>query len=207
MSEDDYWSAVQTMRLRIADLLDTLSPAEWDAPSLCAGWRVREVAGHLSLVPTITTWELIAAGPRGRFNPHHINTVLALRYGALGGPAIVARLRDHAADRRTAKVLDTRNSLFDAIVHSQDIARPLGRDFPIPVDYARAGLDRVWAVGFPFHARRRFAGVTLTATDTDWTVGSGPTITGPVLALLMLTTGRIESALDSLRGPGVDALV
>ncbi|MEV6607015.1 maleylpyruvate isomerase family mycothiol-dependent enzyme [Kutzneria sp. NPDC051319] len=206
MREDEYWTAVRTLRLAVADLLDTLSPAEWETPSLCEGWRVREVAGHLSLVPTITTWELIAAGPRAGFNPNRINTVLATRYGSRGAAQIVTSIRDHAADRRTAKALDTRNSLFDIIVHSQDIARPLKREFPVPAEFSHAGLERVWAMGWPFHARRRLAGVTLTATDTDWTVGTGPEVAGPALALLLLSTGRLAAALDALHGSGLSVL-
>ena len=206
MREDEYWTAVRTLRLAVADFLDTLSPAEWETPSLCEGWRVREVAGHLSLVPTISTWELVAAGPRAGFNPNRINTVLATRYGSRGPAQIVASIRDHAADRRTAKALDTRNSLFDIIVHSQDIARPLNREFPVPAEFSRAGLERVWAMGWPFHARRRLAGVTLTATDTDWTVGTGPEVAGPALALLLLSTGRLAPALDALHGSGLSVL-
>jgi uncharacterized protein (TIGR03083 family) len=201
--DDEYWSAVHTMRLRIADFLESLHPDEWDAPSLCPGWRVRDVAGHLALVPTITTWDLLAAAPRARFNPNRINTLLAIRHGSAEPPSIVAKLRAHAGDRRTARALDTRNNLFDVIVHSQDIAVPLGRDLPVPAEYSRDGLRRVWAMGWPFNARRRFAGVTLTASDSDWTVGSGPEVTGPSLALLLLITGRTAVAAKDLRGDGV----
>lgn len=204
--DEAYWSAVRTMRLRIADFLDTLSPAEWDAASLCPGWRVRDVAGHLTVVPTISTWDLIAAAPRARFNPHRVNTVLAVRHGSNPPDEIVARIRQHAGARRTAKVLDTRNSLFDAIVHSQDIALPLHRDFPVPVEYSRQGLRRVWAMGWPFNARRNLAGRTLRATDIEWTVGAGPEIAGPALSLLLLLTGRTSAAIDALHGSGVATL-
>ena len=34
-------------RLELADLLDTLTPEQWAAPSLCAGWSVRDVCSHL----------------------------------------------------------------------------------------------------------------------------------------------------------------
>jgi uncharacterized protein (TIGR03083 family) len=204
--DETYWTAVRTLRLRIADLLAELSPAEWDAASLCAGWRVRDVAGHLALVPAITTWDLVSAAPRGRFNPHRINTVLAVRHGSADPAEIVAKLRRHAGDQRTAKVLDVRDSLFDAIVHSQDIALPLGRDFAVPADHSREGLRRVWAMGWPFRARRRLAGVSLRATDTDWTAGAGPAVTGPALSLLLLLTGRTHAAMAHLDGPGVAAL-
>jgi uncharacterized protein (TIGR03083 family) len=204
--DEEYWTAVHTTRLRIADFLDSLGPAEWNAPSLCPGWRVRDVAGHLGLVPTITLWDLIAAAPRGRFNPHRINTVLAIRHGSADPDAIVATIRRHAGDRRTAKSLDTRNNLFDAIVHSQDMARPLGRDFPVPAEYSREGLQRVWEMGWPFKAKRRLAGLTLRATDTTWTVGSGPEVAGTALSLLLLLTGRTAVAVDALDGAGVAAL-
>ena len=201
--DEDYWSAVRRMRLAIADLLDALAPDEWEHPSLCRGWRVRAVAGHLALVPTITLRELVSAAPGARFDPNRINTLLAIRYGSRPREEIVRSLRDHAGDRRTARMLSTRNSLFDIVVHSQDIAVPLGRDFPVPVEFTVRGLDRVWVMGWPFHARRRLRGLTLTATDTDWTVGTGPEVSGPALALLLLLTGRTSTVIDSLHGPGV----
>jgi uncharacterized protein (TIGR03083 family) len=160
----------------------------------------------LALVPTITTWQMLAAAPRARFNPNHINTLLAVRAGSVATPEIVQQLRDHAEDRTTAKALDTRNALFDAIVHSQDIAIPLGRTFPIPVDFTRQGLDRVWAMGWPFNAQRRLARRTLTATDTDWTVGSGPEVSGSALSLLLLLTGRTSTARSELVGAGLEGL-
>ena len=206
MDADAYWTAVAGLRLRLADLLETLAPEEWDHPSLCAGWRVRDVAGHLSLVPTITVREMAAAAPRAGFHPDRINTLLARRFGAAEPAAIVARIRDHAHDRTTAWALSTSNSLFDIEVHSQDIAVPLGRDFPVPPDDAVLGLDRVWEMGWPFRARRRFGHVALRATDAEWSVGDGPEVHGPALALLLLLTGRGATAAPSLEGPGLAAL-
>lgn len=204
--DEEYWSAVRTIRLGLADLLDTLSRDQWDAASLCAGWRVRDVAGHLAMVPTITTGQMLAAAPRARFNPNRINTLLAVEAGSVPPDEIVRKLRDHADDRTTAKALDARNSLFDAIVHSQDIALPLGRTFPVPVGDTRRGLDRVWAMGWPFRARRRLADLTLTATDTDWTVGTGPEVRGSALSLLLLLTGRTSTVRSDLAGAGLESL-
>lgn len=203
---EEYWSAVRTVRLRVAEMLDTLSTSEWDAASLCRGWRVRDVAGHLALVPTITTRQMLAAAPRARFNPNRINTLLAVGAGSVATSEIVRELRDHAGDRTTAKTLDTRNALFDAIVHSQDIAVPLSRTFDVPVDSTRQGLDRVWAMGWPFHAQRRLGGRTLTATDTEWTVGSGPEVRGSALSLLLLLTGRTSTVRRELAGAGLEGL-
>lgn len=205
--DDAYWAAVRATRLAVSDLLETLTPAEWDAPSLCAGWRVRDVAGHLSIVPTITTAQMLAAGPRGAFNPNRINTIIAERSGSRPPQDIVAAIREHASDRTTAKMLDTRDSLFDVIVHSQDIARPLGRELAVPVEFTRRGLDRVWQLGWPFRARRRLAGLTLRATDTNWTVGSGPEVSGDALSMLLLLTGRRDAVAADLHGPGTAGLL
>jgi len=198
--DETYWSSVRETRLAVADLLDDLTPDEWARPSLCADWRVRDVAAHVSLVPTLRSVEMVRAAPRAGFNPHRINTAIARRYAAAPPEAIVSRIRAHAADRTSAAVLKTADSLFDVIVHSQDIALPLGRTLDVPPEASRRGLDRVWEMGWPFRARRRFAGHTLRATDTDWSVGAGPEINGPALALLLLLTGRDAAARPALTG-------
>ena len=137
--DEEYWSAVRDVRLAIADLLESLAAAEWDAPSLCRGWRVRDVAGHVAVVPAITTWRMMAVAPRAGFDPNRINTLIATREGSRPADEIVALLRHRAGERRTAKGAGRARRLFDVIVHSQDICLPLGRDFPVPVAVTRRG--------------------------------------------------------------------
>jgi uncharacterized protein (TIGR03083 family) len=204
--DEEYWAAVRDLRLAIADLLEALSAAEWEAPSLCRGWRVRDVAGHVAVVPAITTGRMLAVAPRAGFDPNRINTLIATREGSRPAEEIVALLRRRAGERRTARVLDVRDALFDVAVHSQDICRPLGRELPVPVAASRRGLDRVWEMGWPFRARRRLSGLTLRATDADWRVGAGPEVAGPALTLLLLLTGRTEAAVGGLSGEGLAAL-
>jgi uncharacterized protein (TIGR03083 family) len=146
---------------------------------------------------------MLRAAPRSRLNPHRINTTLAIRYGSADPHEIVAKIREHSEERGTARGLDTANALFDLAVHSQDMSLPLGRPFEVPVDAAAVGLDRLWEMGWPFHARRRFGHLRLSATDGGWAVGSGPEVRGPAVALLLLLTGRTEAAAPSLSGPGV----
>ncbi|MEO7260216.1 MAG: hypothetical protein ABI047_03000 [Jatrophihabitantaceae bacterium] len=54
-------------------------------------------------------------------------------------------------------------------------------------------------------AKRRIARVTLRASDTDFSLGWGPLVQGPAIALLTVTAGR-KSVLDELSGPGVQVL-
>jgi hypothetical protein len=55
-------------------------------------------------------------------------------------------------------------------------------------------------------AKELVARVRLTATDLDLSIGDGPDIKGPALALLLAITGR-GVALNELHGPGVAILV
>ena len=43
----DVWPDVHQERQALLELLETLTPEQWDAPSLCAEWRVRDVVGHM----------------------------------------------------------------------------------------------------------------------------------------------------------------
>lgn len=49
MNRDEIWLAIDHERSTLADLLDDLSDQEWEVASLCSGWRVRDVAAHLTL--------------------------------------------------------------------------------------------------------------------------------------------------------------
>ena len=53
--------------------------------------------------------------------------------------------------------------------------------------------------------KSRIGGLTLQATDVDWTTGHGPEVSGPILSLLMAMTGR-RAALDDLSGDGLATL-
>jgi hypothetical protein len=101
---------------------------------------------------------------------------------------IVAELR-YANSRHLPAVTNYRNILFDIQVHAQDIAIPLGRDYPMQPEAARAGPDRVWTMAWPF-----------------WVAGAGKELRGPVGMILLLLTGRIATALPHMSGPGVQTI-
>ncbi|BCB84984.1 maleylpyruvate isomerase family mycothiol-dependent enzyme [Phytohabitans suffuscus] len=208
MDSEESWQVITGQRRALADLLEGLSAGEWKTPSLCAGWRVRDVAAHIAMAPQVMsvrtmTVEWLRAG--GRF--HRLNHDLAVRH-AESRPTdrLVAELREHASSRRLPVVTNYRNILFDILVHGQDLAIPLRRPHQMPPAAARAGAARVWSMGWPFWARRRLRGVRLVATDVDWSAGAGVAVEGPVDALLLLLTGRVAAALPRLRGPGVPVL-
>jgi uncharacterized protein (TIGR03083 family) len=200
MDQDEVWRTIDDERASLADLLDSLSEREWETPSLCAGWRVRDVAAHLTLAHMGAFPATVAlARARGNFNRMVRDT--ALRQARLPVREYAPRLRAMAGSRRKAPGVSHLEPLIDVLVHGQDIALPLGRNRPMPTQAAMAAADRVWPDLFPFRARRRLGGLRIRATDCSWTAGEGVLVEGPIAAILLLLTGR-DAALAQLSGPG-----
>jgi uncharacterized protein (TIGR03083 family) len=206
MDAETSWRVIEQERLSLAAMLEGRSDDEWNAPSLCEGWRVKDVAAHVALAPQPPgPLTMVVEGVRagGRF--HKLNHDISVRHAERPDTDLVAELRTHAASRRLPKVTNVRNILFDVLVHGQDIAIPLRIPRQMPKDAARAGVERVWTLGWPFGVSRRLKQFHYVATDVDWMAGDGPEVTGPVGALLLLLTGR-PAALPQLHGRGLDEL-
>ncbi|GAA1789474.1 hypothetical protein GCM10009795_039040 [Nocardioides hankookensis] len=202
----DVWSQIATERRSLADLLDTLTPEQWAAPSLCGAWTVKDVAVHLSAGPATPTRTLLKAIVAGRGGFDRANELI-VRWRADVEPAqVTAWLREYAEDRFTPPTMDWRAPLTDLRIHTQDMVVPLGLDAGVPVEPWRDVLEflvsKAARRGFVPKARPE---VAATAIDLDWSHGSGPTVSGPALALAVALCGR-EALLDQLAGEGVGAL-
>ncbi|HWD82970.1 MAG TPA: maleylpyruvate isomerase family mycothiol-dependent enzyme, partial [Kribbella sp.] len=57
-------------RTELAEILGGLPEADWDRPTLCAGWRVREVVSHITMAYRIRAPRFVAGMIRagGNFN-------------------------------------------------------------------------------------------------------------------------------------------
>lgn len=191
MDRNDMWSAIDTERARLADLLEQLSDTEWTYPSLCEHWTAHDVAAHVTLAPYITIGGALKAIVKARGSFNRMVYATAREQAAARPPAeLIAMIRNAVGSRRLAPGQNLQNALMDIHVHAQDIAIPLGRRHPMPTEVAIAAADHLWDIGFPFHARRRWSGHRLVATDAEWSVGNGAEITGPIEALVMLLAGR-----------------
>ena len=200
MDRDQLWTTIDEERASLADLLSELSPAEWERPSLCAGWRVRDVAAHLTLAHAGAAFAVPAlVRARGSFDRMVHDT--AVTAAAAPTDQLVAAIRGMVGSRRHAVGTTRVEPLIDVLVHGQDVAVPVGRPRPVPPAAAAVAATRVWSMGWPFWARRRLRGVRLVATDTDWHAGAGPDLCGTAGDLLLLMTGR-RHVLARLSGPG-----
>lgn len=84
-------------------------------------------------------------------------------------------------------------------MHGQDIAIPLGITRTMPIPAALVAAERLWGMGFPFHARRGFGDIEFVATDASFTVGQGHRISGPIQDIALVLTGR-ATGLAGLTG-------
>jgi uncharacterized protein (TIGR03083 family) len=188
MGDSQTWAHIDEQRADLADFLDTLTPLQWETPSLCPGWTVRQAAAHIT--HSTTNWgtlslELLRSGMR--FN------ALTLRMGREDQrkpEEIIAAMRGMAGVRRRPPGTAVADPLADVLVHGQDIAVPLGIHRSMPVPAAVIAAERLWKMGFPFNARKRFPDVTFTATNADFSVGDGVVVRGPIQDIVMTLSGR-----------------
>ncbi|WP_406832912.1 maleylpyruvate isomerase family mycothiol-dependent enzyme [Pedococcus sp. KACC 23699] len=207
MDEETRWAAIEAERRSLVELLGSLTPQQWEAQSLCSEWRVRDVAAHVAMTPSGFSVGTLAVGMvRARGDVWAFGRDLARRHAVLPTGELVAELDRGAAARTMPFVTNPRNILLDVLVHGQDIAVPLGVERPMPLPAAIAAFERVWTMGWPFHARRRLRDFRLVATDGALDIGTGTPVEGRVQDLLLLATGRTAAAAARLRGPGVEAL-
>ncbi|WP_216916042.1 maleylpyruvate isomerase family mycothiol-dependent enzyme [Nocardia noduli] len=206
-SADQIWNAVATERASLVELLEALPPTAWDHASLCAGWRVRDVVAHVVLSAHAEITTILIALIRARGSLDALIRDSAVRHAdERTNEQLVTELRDTIAVRFTPVGTIPADRLMDLLVHGQDIAVPLGLRREMPITAAHLAATRVWAMGTRFRARKKFGGYRLIATDTDWAVGAGLRIEGPVADLLLLITGRYN-ALNQLTGEGVAQLL
>lgn len=208
MDREEMWRYIGEQRLAIAEALTEILPDEWERPSLCEGWRVRDVVAHVGLATEITLGSALRELVRARGSFHRFIHETAVERAALPSDELIAILRRAATSRRLAPGTTTKEPLLDILVHAQDIFVPLGREFAMPERPALVAADRIWQIPppFGFGAKRRLRGLHIEATDANWSRGDGPPVYGSLKAIILLTSGRVTAALPHLSGAGAEVL-
>jgi uncharacterized protein (TIGR03083 family) len=198
------WPAVHTERQSLADDLKSLTDEQWNAPSLCTGWTIRDVLSHMTATAGLSP---------GGFFIKMISSGFSLKR---------MQAKDLAAARRgsSAEVLAKFNAIVNSskhppgpsptwlgetIVHAEDIRRAVGINHNYQTDAVVRVADFYKGSNLVIGAKKRIAGVKLQATDTTWSHGEGPEVSGPIMSLVIAMTGR-KAALADLSGPGVATL-
>jgi uncharacterized protein (TIGR03083 family) len=201
---DDTWSVIHRERRALAADLASLTPEQWTTPSLCPDWTVHDVLAHLVSTAKLTPPAFVAGLLGSGFNFNRFTAKRIAAEGA-GGPAATLEAFRAVETSTSAPPGPKTSWLGEVLVHGEDIRRPLGIAHEYPAASVTAVTEFYAGSNVLIGGKRRVAGVTLTATDTDWSRGSGPTAAGSARALMLATAGR-KVALDELSGPGVEVL-
>jgi uncharacterized protein (TIGR03083 family) len=200
----DIWPTIHAERAALADDLANLTEAQWATLSLCTEWTVHQVLAHLTSAAKMTPPKFFAqfAAAGFNFDKFAAKNVAA---EAAGGPAATLAEFRRVSSRTSAPPGPKVTWLGEAFVHGEDIRRPLGIKREYPVGEVLRALDLYTKSNAIIGGRNRVAGLTLTASDADYTTGSGPAVEGPAISLALAASGR-KPALEDLSGPGVEEL-
>ncbi len=204
MASSEVWSTIHAERAALANDLQPLTDAQWNTPSLCDGWSVRDVLGHMAATAKQTVPKFLGAlvGSGFRFEAM-LERLRDVQLGAT--PADTLANFQSAVNSTTHPPGPTAAWLGETIVHSEDIRRPLGISHQFPPEAVTELIDFYRKSNLILGGKKRASGVTLQATDADWSAGEGPEVKGPAASLLLAITGR-KAALGDLSGEGVAVL-
>jgi uncharacterized protein (TIGR03083 family) len=200
----DIWPTVLEERKSLATDLQSLTDDGWNTKSLCHEWTVRDLLAHMTATAKITPAsffpKLIASGFSFARMQAKDN---ARERGAT--PADTLANFQAIIDSKKRPPGPPQTMLGEVIIHAEDIRRALGIEHSYPTGPVTEVADFYKGSNLIIGAKRRIAGVTLRATDTDWSHGTGPEAAGPIMAIVMAMTGR-KRYLDDLTGDGVEVL-
>jgi uncharacterized protein (TIGR03083 family) len=204
MTSTEPWTLIHTERRALAADLEPLSDGQWSTPSLCALWSVHQVLGHIVATAKMTPPRFFAglAASGFRFNSF---TASCVDRETKGPPReTLAHFKDqinatsHPPGPVTAMV-------GEVVLHGEDIRRPLGIRRDYPTETLVTVADFYKGSNLLLGTKTRIAGLSLRATDADWSTGAGPEVRGPMISLLLGMTGR-SAGLSDLSGDGLATL-
>ena len=182
--------AVAGERTDLAEMLARLAPDDWDRPTLCAGWRVREVVAHLTMAYRYSAPRFVWGMVKNRGNFNRFADQAARRDAIELTPAdLTAAVCDNINHPWKPPGGGYQGALSHDVIHGLDITVALGIDRRVPPDRLRIILDDLKP------RQLKYFGVDLTdiqlrATDLDWTYCTGRPITGIAQDLLLVLSGR-----------------
>ncbi len=193
----------------IAAFLHELDDEQWDAASLCDGWRVRDVVSHMCVGYTTPLPKMVALIARRAFNVDRASKEESIAFGDAHSPAeilsVLERIHRDNIRKGITRVIPSKEGLVDHFTHHQDIRRPLGLPRAMPEDRLLAALEAAPSIGGFLKAKGRARGLRFIASDIDWSWGDGPEVKGNGEAILLALGGRL-SVLNELGGEGLATL-
>jgi uncharacterized protein (TIGR03083 family) len=195
---------IHAERAALANDLAALTDDQWRAATWCDRWNVQQVTGHLVAAARITAPHFLVGFVRHGFSFDRFVASDLAGY-ARGRPAdVLGRFREIITSTRKPPG-PAYVALGEVMVHGEDIRRALGGRGEHPESHAVALAEMYRKTGPPLRGKTRVAGLSLRATDANWSCGTGPEVSGPIMSLILAIVGR-KGALADLDGPGLATL-
>ncbi|MBF4567871.1 maleylpyruvate isomerase family mycothiol-dependent enzyme [Plantibacter sp. VKM Ac-2880] len=184
------WTVVHAERRKLVADLAGLSEAQWATPSLCAGWDVHDVVAHLVDSAKTTRLGFARRLISARFD-FDLDNERGIERERRGRPSETLAALAAAAELSHTPPARLTTRLVEAVVHGEDIRRPLRLRSSYPTTAVVQALEyqlrtRVSMGG----GKERWQGVRLVADDTSMSWGGGPEVRGSALDLLLAVSGR-----------------
>ena len=201
---DNTWDLIHAERRQLIEDLQDLTDEQWHTASLCPEWDVHQALAHVVALTKQTPPKFFGKFAASGFRFDRMIAKDVARESS-GTPAqTLAELEAHVGDT-SAPPGPVDSWIGEIVVHGADIRRPLGIAYSPPVATSRQVADFYKNSNLLIGAKNRIVGVRLVATDTDWSHGTGPEVSGPILSLVQAMTGR-PAALSDLTGGGLPTL-
>jgi uncharacterized protein (TIGR03083 family) len=204
MANIDVWPVIETEREALAADLKGLGEDQWSRLSLCTEWTVRDVLAHMTATAKITPPLFFTKMLTSGFSFTRLQAKdIAAEKGS--SPADTLARFETVLTSRKHPPGPTDTMLGETVIHAEDIRRALGIRHDYPTDALVQVADFFKGSNLIIGTKNRIAGLTLQATDTEWSHGTGPKVSGPMLSLVMAMTGR-KVGDDELTGEGAATL-
>ena len=191
MTDDaDLQPLVAAECLALADLLDSVSEDRWDTPSLCEGWRAREVIAHMTMAARYPEDAFMAELRRYDFDFGRLSNEIAAKDAGLPTGELVANLRSEVMQHWAPPGGGYHGALNHVVIHGLDVTVPLEVPRRSPDGTIRIILDDLTLGGVHKNFGTSVEGRSLQATDLDWSYGSGPALRGAAGDLAVMLCGR-----------------
>jgi uncharacterized protein (TIGR03083 family) len=181
---------IRAERAEQAELLGGLPAASWDAQTLCAGWRVRELVAHQTMPFRYSTTRFLTELVRSGGNFHRMSDRCARRDAGRPPAELVAALSENVANPWQPPGGGLEGALIHDVIHGLDLVVPLGIERQVPPDRLRIVLDGTTKPAALRHFGADLDGIELRADDMDWSFGAGSRISGAAQDLALAVCGR-----------------
>ncbi len=189
-SDLDLAGAVADEYQALAQLLASSPVAVWDAPSLCEGWRTREVVAHMTMPARYSGPAFMAELQAVNGDFTRLSNVVAARDGALPITRLLDDLRSDALGAWQPPGGGVEGALTHCVIHELDIVEAVPLDRAVPEERVRAVLDLLCSPAGPNPFGVELSAVRLEADDMEWSFGTGDVVCATGQALVLLLSGR-----------------